>query len=334
MKTEKESLQGNTLEIKDLVIQYVSDDEVVKAVNGVNITIASGKSLGLVGETGAGKTTTALSILNLVPQPQGRIVSGEVLLEGKNVFKMNAHELEDMRGDKVAMIFQDPMTSLNPVLTVGNQIAESIEIHRKVSKKEALKQAKELLELVGIPEDRSGEYPYQFSGGMKQRVVIAIALACSPDLLIADEPTTALDVTIQAQVLKLINELKQKYRMSMLMITHDLGIVAEVCDEVSVAYSGRIVEHGTLEDIFDNMMHPYTKGLFDALPNIEARHIELKPIKGLMPDPTNLPSGCPFHPRCDYAMDICSQSLPENKWLSDTHCIQCHLYDETNESML
>jgi peptide/nickel transport system ATP-binding protein len=226
------------------------------------------------------------------------------------------------------------MTSLNPVLTVGDQIAEGLEIHRKISKKEAIKQAKEMLELVGIPAERSGEYPYQFSGGMKQRVVIAIALACSPDLLIADEPTTALDVTIQAQVLLLINELKKKYHMSMLMITHDLGIVAEVCDEVSVVYAGHILEHGTLEDIFDNMRHPYTKGLFDALPDIEARRSELKPIKGLMPDPTDLPPGCPFHPRCDYAMDVCSKILPENKWLSDTHCVQCHLYRDTDKSML
>ena len=247
---------------------------------------------------------------------------------------MSEHELEVMRGDKVAMIFQDPMTSLNPVHTVGHQIAESIEIHRKVSKQEALKQAKEMLELVGIPSERSNEYPYQFSGGMKQRVDIAIALACSPDLLIADEPTTALDVTIQAQVLKLINELRQKYHMSMLMITHDLGIVAEVCDEVSIAYAGRIIEHGTLEDIFDHMRHPYTKGLFGALPDIGVRRSELMPIKGLMPDPTNLPSGCPFHPRCDYVMEVCSQSLPENKWLSETHSVECHLYKDTNESML
>lgn len=334
MEIKKVNEQGNTLEIKNLVIHYISDDEVVKAVNGVDITIKAGKTLGLVGETGAGKTTTALSILNLVPEPQGKILSGEVLLEGQNVLSMSDHELENIRGDKVAMIFQDPMTSLNPVHTVGNQIAESIEIHRKVSKQEALKQAKEMLELVGIPGERSNEYPYQFSGGMKQRVVIAIALACSPDLLIADEPTTALDVTIQAQVLKLINELRQKYHMSMLMITHDLGIVAEVCDEVSIAYAGRIIEHGNLEDVFDNMRHPYTKGLFDALPDIEVRRSELKPIKGLMPDPTNLPSGCPFHPRCDYAMEICSQCLPENKWLSETHCVQCHLYDDTNESRL
>jgi len=326
--------QENTLEIKNLVIHYISDEEVVKAVNGVDIIIKAGKTLGLVGETGAGKTTTALSILNLVPEPQGKILSGEVLLQGRSVLSMSDLELEDIRGDKVAMIFQDPMTSLNPVHTVGDQIAESIEIHRKVSKQEALKQAKEMLELVGIPGERSNEFPYQFSGGMKQRVVIAIALTCSPDLLIADEPTTALDVTIQAQVLKLINELRRKYHMSMLMITHDLGIVAEVCDEVSIAYAGRIVEHGTLEDIFDNLRHPYTKGLFDALPDIEARRSELKPIKGLMPDPTNLPTGCSFHPRCDYVMEVCSQSLPENKWLSETHCIQCHLYKDTNESRL
>ena len=334
MDIKKVNEDGNTLEIRNLVIHYISDDETVKAVNGVDIIIRSGKTLGLVGETGAGKTTTALSILNLVPEPQGKIISGEVLLEGKSVFEMTEHELQDMRGDKVAMIFQDPMTSLNPVLTVGDQIAESLEIHRKLNKDEAMKQAKEMLEMVGIPAERAYEYPYQFSGGMKQRVVIAIALACSPDLLIADEPTTALDVTIQAQVLNLINELKQKYHMSMLMITHDLGIVAEVCDEVSVIYGGRIVEHGTLEDIFDNMRHPYTKGLFGALPDIEVRRSELKPIKGLMPDPTNLPPGCSFHPRCDYAMEVCSKVAPENRWLDDTHCVECHLYKDTNESRL
>ena len=334
MEITKINEQENTLEIKNLVIHYITDEEVVRAVNGVNITIKVGRTLGLVGETGAGKTTTALSILNLVPEPQGKILSGEVLLQGRSVLSMSERELEVMRGDEAAMIFQDPMTSLNPVHTVGHQIAESIEIHRKVSKQEALKLAKEMLELVGIPSERSNEYPYQFSGGMKQRVDIAIALACSPALLIADEPTTALDVTIQAQVLKLINELRQKYHMSMLMITHDLGIVAEVCDEVSIAYAGRIIEHGTLEDIFDHMRHPYTKGLFGALPDIGVRRSELKPIKGLMPDPTNLPSGCPFHPRCDYVMEVCPQSLPENIWLSGTHCVECHLYKDTNESML
>lgn len=316
---------NNVLEIKNLVVQYASDDEIVHAVNGIDISVASGKTLGLVGETGAGKTTTALSILNLVPKPQGRIISGEIYLHGASVLHMDEKALLNMRGDKVAMIFQDPMTSLNPLKTVGEQIAEGIRIHRKVNKTEAAQQAREMLELVGIPGDRANEYPHQFSGGMKQRVVIAIALACGPDLLIADEPTTALDVTIQAQVLKLIGQLKEKSQMSMLMITHDLGVVAEVCDEVAVMYAGRIVERGTLEDIFDNMSHPYTKGLFESLPNIEDRRAELKPIKGLMADPTNLPSGCPFHPRCSYAMEICVEEPPEEKWLSDTHCIQCHL---------
>ena len=328
------SNDGNILEIKDLAIEYTSDDDIVKAVNSVNITIPVGKTLGLVGETGAGKTTTALSILNLIPEPQGKVISGEVCLAGEDVLKMKEKRLLEIRGDKVAMIFQDPMTSLNPIKTVGEQIAEGIRIHSKVSKKEAAKQAREMLELVGIPGDRILEYPHQFSGGMKQRVVIAIALACKPDLLIADEPTTALDVTIQAQVLKLINELKQNSDMSMLMITHDLGIVAEVCDEVSIMYAGRIIEHGDLEDIFDNMRHPYTQGLFNSLPDIEDRRSELKPIKGLMPDPTNLPSGCAFHPRCDYVRPECSLEQPQGRQLSDTHYVECHLYRSTTDNML
>ena len=324
----------NTLEIKNLSVHYTSDDQTVHAVNGVDFTIPSGKTLGLVGETGAGKTTTALSILNLVPEPQGRIISGEILLDGENVLAMSEKQLQAMRGDRVAMIFQDPMTSLNPIQMVGEQIAEGIRLHRKIDAKEALKQAVEMLEMVGIPSDRALEYPHQFSGGMKQRVVIAIALACRPSLLIADEPTTALDVTIQAQVLKLINELRVKEKMSMLMITHDLGIVAEVCDTVAIMYAGRIVECGTLEDIFDNLRHPYTRGLFNSLPDIENRRAELKPIKGLMPDPTQLPAGCPFHPRCDYARAGCDQRLPEARRLSDTHLVRCHLYNNIAENML
>ena len=322
------------LEIKNLEIQYISTEETVHAVNGVDITIIHGRTLGLVGETGAGKTTTALSILNLVPKPQGKIAAGEVYVEGKSVLKMKPKELLAMRGEQVAMIFQDPMTALNPIMTVGNQIAEGIRIHRKAGKAEAIEQAKAMLEMVGIPGSRAFEYPHQFSGGMKQRVDIAIALACSPKLLIADEPTTALDVTIQAQVLKLIQQLRAEHGMSMLMITHDLGIVAEVCDDVSIMYAGRIVEHGTLEDIFDGLRHPYTKGLFDSLPSIDERRAELKPIKGLMPDPTRLPSGCPFHPRCDYVRPECSETVPELKWLSDTHYVRCHLYNNTNENML
>ena len=328
-----DSLQ-NALEIKNLTVEYVVDNEVVHAVTGVNIIIPAGKTFGLVGETGAGKTTTALSILNLVPSPVGRIVSGEIFVEGQDVFKMSPKQLRAMRGNHVAMVFQDPMTSLNPIKTVGEQIAEGIKIHRAVGDKEALHQAMNLLEMVGIPGGRVSAYPHQFSGGMKQRVVIAIALACDPFLLIADEPTTALDVTIQAQVLKLINELKEKARMVMLMITHDLGIVAEVCDFVGIMYAGRIVECGTLADIFDNLRHPYTRGLFDSLPDIENRRAELKPIPGLIPDPMNLPPGCAFHPRCAYAKPECSQDLPQVKWLSDTHYVACHLYNETTENML
>jgi peptide/nickel transport system ATP-binding protein len=331
--------QQNTLEIKNLTVEYVVDDEVVHAVTGVNITIPAGKTFGLVGETGAGKTTTALSILNLVPSPVGRIVSGEIFVKGQDVFRVSPKQMRAMRGDQVAMVFQDPMTSLNPLKTVGDQIAEGMKIHRGLSDKEALRQSMSMLELVGIPGGRLSEYPHQFSGGMKQRVVIAIALACDPELLIADEPTTALDVTIQAQVLKLIRELKErelkeKSRMAMLMITHDLGIVAEVCDTVGIMYAGRIVECGTLADVFDNLRHPYTRGLFDSLPDIENRRAELKPIPGLIPDPMNLPPGCAFHPRCSYAKPECSRDLPQLRWLSDTHHVSCHLYNETTENML
>lgn len=324
----------NTLEIKNLTVEYVVDNEVVHAVTGVNITIPAGKTFGLVGETGAGKTTTALSILNLVPSPAGRIVSGEIFVEGRDVLKMSAKELRGMRGNQVAMVFQDPMTSLNPIKTVGAQIAEGIKIHRGLSDKEALRRAMSMLEMVGIPGERVSDYPHQFSGGMKQRVVIAIALACDADILIADEPTTALDVTIQAQVLKLINELRERSQMVMLMITHDLGIVAEVCDTVGIMYAGRIVECGSLADIFDNMRHPYTRGLFDSLPDIENRRAELKPIPGLIPDPMNLPPGCAFHPRCSYAKPECSRDLPQVRRFSDTHYVFCHLYNETAENML
>ena len=324
----------NILEIKDLTIQYVTGDEVVRAVTNVSLTIPVGKTLGLVGETGAGKTTTALSILNLVPEPQGRIISGEIYLEEEDVLKMSHDQLRKIRGDVVAMVFQDPMTSLNPIKTVGEQIAEGIKIHRKMDDKASLEQAKKMLELVGIPGGRAAEYPHHFSGGMKQRVVIAIALACSPTLLIADEPTTALDVTIQAQVLKLINELREQSQMSMLMITHDLGIVADVCDTVAIMYAGRIVEYGTLEDIFDHLRHPYTKGLFNSLPDIGNRRAELQPIRGMIPDPVNLPPGCAFHPRCDYVKPECSQQLPAVKWINDTHFVQCHLYNDTDKSIL
>lgn len=309
------------IDIQDLAVKFTTMDGVVHAVNGVDLKIEKGKTLGLVGETGAGKTTTALSVLRLIPNPPGEVTGGSIVLEGKNVFEYTEKEMESIRGKQVSMIFQDPMTSLNPVMTVGDQIAEVIQLHEKVDTKGAMEKAREMLEMVGIPGNRAGEYPHQFSGGMKQRVIIAMALVCNPHLLIADEPTTALDVTIQAQVLDLMQKLREKYGTSMLMITHDLGIVAEVCDEVSIMYAGRIVEHGTLEDIFNHTGHPYTEGLFGSLPNIEKRTEELKPIPGLMPDPTNLPGGCPFHPRCVYCQEICKSRVPAQTALSGTHTV-------------
>ena len=316
------------LDIKDLVIHYETDDGTVEAVNGLDIQLEYGKTLGLVGETGSGKTTTALSILRLVPDPPGVIKNGSITLDGKDILNLPQKDLESIRGNLVSMIFQDPMTSLNPVLTVGEQIAEVIGLHENISEKEAADKAGQMLEVVGIPKERYGEYPHQFSGGMKQRVVIAMALACNPKLLIAAEPTTALDVTIQAQVLETMKELREKFGSAMIMITHDLGIIAEVCDEVSVVYAGQIVEHGTLEDVFERTLHPYTEGLFGSLPNIEERRHRLQPIPGLMPDPTDLPKGCCFAPRCKYCTEACTKARPEMKWVSDTHYVRCSRYDE------
>ena len=316
------------LDIKDLVIHYETDDGTVEAVNGLDIQLEYGKTLGLVGDTGSGKTTTALSIQRLEPEQPGVIKNGSITLDGKDILNLPQKDLESIRGNLVSMIFQDPMTSLNPVLTVGEQIAEVIGLHENISEKEAADKAGQMLEVVGIPKERYGEYPHQFSGGMKQRVVIAMALACNPKLLIADEPTTALDVTIQAQVLETMKELREKFGSAMIMITHDLGIIAEVCDEVSVVYAGQIVEHGTLEDVFERTLHPYTEGLFGSLPNIEERRHRLQPIPGLMPDPTDLPKGCCFAPRCKYCTEACTKARPEMKWVSDTHYVRCSRYDE------
>ena len=298
------------LEIKDLTIHYVTDDEVVKAVNDISITLEDGESLGLVGETGAGKTTTAMGILGLVPNPPGKIIGGEVIYKGKNLLKLSEAEMRKIRGHEISIIFQDPMTALNPVLTVGDQIMEVIRLHQKVSKAEAMKRAMDMMEMVGIEGGRCNEYPHQFSGGMKQRIVIAIALACNPSLLIADEPTTALDVTIQAQVLDLIDNLKKKFNTSLLLITHDLGVVAEVCDKVAIVYAGRIVEYGNLESIYNNPKHPYTNGLFGSIPDFSKKAHRLNPIRGLMPDPSNLPEGCAFAERCPNATDECRKRQP------------------------
>ncbi len=329
------------LEIKDLKVQYKSGDTPVCAVNGVNLTLEKGETLGLVGETGAGKTTTALAILRLLPERTGSIESGSITFDGKNLLEMPEEEMRTMiRGEKISMIFQDPMTSLNPVMTVGEQIAEVISYHSDGKEGEDFsvdKRVDEVLEMVGIPATRKDEYPHQFSGGMKQRVVIAMALSCQPELLIADEPTTALDVTIQAQVLSMMSDLRDKLGTAMIMITHDLGIVANVCDKVAIMYAGKIIESGTLEDIFVNENHhPYTVGLFGAIPNLKVETKRLSPIDGLMPDPSALPTGCYFHERCPHCMDICKKTYPD-VYTERSHSIACHLFskndpkEETNE---
>lgn len=322
---------SNILEIKNLTIHYVTDDEVVKAVNDISITLEEGESLGLVGETGAGKTTTAMGVLGLVPDPPGKIISGEVIYKGKDLLKLSDAEMRKIRGHEISMIFQDPMTALNPVLTVGDQIMEVIRLHQKVPKAEALKRAMEMMEMVGIEGGRCNEYPHQFSGGMKQRIVIAIALACNPSLLIADEPTTALDVTIQAQVLDLIDNLKKKFNTSLVLITHDLGVVAEVCDKVAIVYAGKIVEYGNLKHIYNNPLHPYTKGLFGSIPDFSHKAHRLNPIKGLMPDPSNLPEGCAFAERCPHATDACRSKQPEELEVETGHFVRCLLYEKEGQ---
>lgn len=311
------------LEIKNLRVDYQTDDALVHALNDVNLKMEKGKTLGLVGETGAGKTTLAKCIMGILPQRTGRIRSGEIFYEDKDLLKTEEHEMRKIRGSEIAMIFQDPMTSLNPVMTVGEQIAEAVENHEHCKREKAMERACEMLELVGIPAARSTEYPHQFSGGMKQRVVIAIALACNPKLLIADEPTTALDVTIQAQVLEMMQDLKQKFNTSMLLITHDLGVVAQNCDMVAVIYAGQIVEYGSALDVFKHMHHPYTVGLFDSIPQIDSAVTRLKPIPGLMPDPTDLPEGCNFSTRCPYADEKCKANEPELEEVRPGHFARC-----------
>ena len=315
------------LEVKDLVIHYETDDGVVKALNGVNIHIGVGETLGLVGETGAGKTTLAKGIMRLIPNPPGKILGGEVIFEGQDLLKLSTNGMEAIRGRDISMIFQDPMTSLNPVLTVGEQIMEVIENHNtSLSRQEARKWAENMLERVGIPAERFGEYPHQFSGGMKQRVVIAIALACNPKLLIADEPTTALDVTIQAQVLEMIYKLKSENNTSMILITHDLGVVAQNCDYVAIIYAGEVVEYGTLREIYKDTRHPYTEGLFGSIPSLTSDVKRLQAIDGMMPDPTKLPEGCVFCERCKYAVPECFKTHPGMVTVGGTHQVRCIRY--------
>ena len=311
------------LDIKGLAIRYLTRNNEISAVNDIDFFIETGKTLGLVGETGAGKTTTALGIMRLISSPPGEIVSGKIEFEGRDLLTLSDAEMRKIRGNDISMIFQDPMTALNPILTVGEQIAEVIHLHENCTKSEAKKRSLDLLNMVGIQSERSIEYPHQFSGGMKQRVVIAMALACSPKLLIADEPTTALDVTIQAQILGMITELRNNLNMSMLLITHDLGIVAQTCDDIAIMYAGEIVEYGSRERIFHNHKHPYTLGLFNSIPSLDKDVERLKPIKGLMPDPADLPGGCKFHERCDYACDECAFVQPECSEIEPGHNVRC-----------
>ena len=315
------------LSVSDLVVEYQSDGQTVHAVNGVSLKLERGKTLGLVGETGAGKTTIAKAILRILPDVGCKIAGGQIHLEQTDLLKLPEHEMRKIRGNSISMIFQDPMTALNPVQRVGDQIAEVIRLHSDdKSRGYAEKRAKEMLEVVGIPAERYYEYPHKFSGGMKQRVVIAIALSCNPELLLADEPTTALDVTIQAQVLDLIGELRKKFNTAMLLITHDMGVVATVCDEVAVIYAGNIVESGTKEQIFDHPSHPYTIGLFGAIPDMNEDEEWLHPIDGLPPDPTNLPKGCAFAPRCQYADEECQKGPIALHKTADGHdCRCCHI---------
>ena len=326
--TENNYSGGNLLNITDLSIHYLLENGTVRAVNDLTISLNSGETIGLVGETGAGKTTTALGIMQLVASPPGLIIKGKIEFEGQNLLDVSEAEMRDVRGNKIAMIFQDPMTSLNPVMTVRDQIAEVLLLHQKLSTAQALEKADEMLDKVGIRKERVNEYPHQFSGGMKQRVVIAIALACNPALLIADEPTTALDVTIQAQVLELMKNLKTEFDTSMIMISHDLGIVAEICDKVAIMYAGSIVESAEKLELFNNPKHPYTIGLFNSIPDIYSDVETLNPIKGLMPDPMNLPAGCPFHPRCDSAKPECSSIEPKSVDIGSNHYVKCLLFNE------
>jgi peptide/nickel transport system ATP-binding protein len=318
-------MSENLLEIRELAVEYHTDDAVIYAVNNINLTVKKGETIGLVGETGAGKTTIAKSILRILPSPQAKLVSGEIFFEGQDLVKLSEREMQKIRGNKIAMIFQDPMTALNPIEKVGFQIAEAIKLHSQIPQTEAERRACNLLEMVGIPMDRYSEYPHQFSGGMKQRVVIAMALACNPELLLADEPTTALDVTIQAQVLEMMQSLKERLDTSVVLITHDLGVVADICDSVAVIYAGEIVERGTVEHIFDFAAHPYTLGLFGSLPKIDAAERRLNPIKGLMPDPTNLPKGCRFCDRCPDAAEKCAEAPPEAVEVAPGHIVKCLL---------
>jgi len=317
----------NVVEVKDLKTHFFTRAGVVKAVNGVSFSIEEKETLGLVGESGCGKSITCLSLLRLVPQPAGRIVGGEIILNGRNILALSERDMNHVRGAEISMILQDPMTSLNPVFTIGNQVAEPIRLHQKLDKNAAMAKVKEMLALVNIPlpELRVREYPHQMSGGMRQRIVGAMALSCQPSLLIADEPTTALDVTIQAQFLKLIKSIQQELNLAMIMVTHDLGIVAKVCDRVAVMYAGKIVEMAPIRELFNNPQHPYTRALLGSLPKIERKVDRLLSIDGQPPDLINLPPGCSFAPRCSQVMEVCHKDFPPQFSINEDHNLCCWL---------
>ncbi len=321
-------MNNTVLEVRHLKTYFFTRSGVVKAVDGISFGLRKGESLCLVGESGCGKTATALSILRLIDSPPGRIIDGEILYHGEDLLHCSNERLRQIRGNRIAMIFQDPQSSLNPVFTVGDQIAEQIKIHLRLKRKKAMERALHLMEQVGIPRarERMKDYPHQFSGGMKQRVMIAIALSCEPEILIADEPTTALDTTIKAQILDIFRDLKQKRNMAILFITHDLGTVAGIADRIVVMYGGRVAEAGTTLDIFDRPKHPYTHGLLNCLPSISNRRDRLTPIPGMIPSLIDPPEGCIFNPRCERSRPICSQERPEEIVISGKHIVACHLY--------
>jgi peptide/nickel transport system ATP-binding protein/oligopeptide transport system ATP-binding protein len=324
-------LEDTLLEIRNLKTYFYTDDGTARSVDGMDLTIRKGKTLGVIGESGCGKSVTALSVLRLVASPPGRIVAGEILFEGQDLLEKSPAQMRAIRGNEISMIFQEPMTSLNPVYTIGNQIMESIILHQGLKKAETHRKAIEILTLVGIPSPgkRVDEYPHQLSGGMRQRAMIAMALACRPKLLIADEPTTALDVTIQAQILRLINDLKHQIGMAVMMITHDLGVVAQVADDVVVAYAGRGVEYGDVKAVFDRPAHPYTRALYDSIPRLtDAEKRKLEVIQGTVPNSLHFPSGCRFHPRCKHAAEICKVEEPQLEAVTPGHTARCFIYSK------
>jgi len=317
---------GTLLQVKGLKTQFFTQDGIVKAVNGIAYDLNEGETLGLVGESGCGKSVSVLSLMRLIPQPPGRIVGGEAWFQGRDLLTMDSEEIRSVRGNKIAMIFQDPMTSLNPVLTINQQVSEALELHLGMDKNQARERTVELLELVRIPAaaDRIDDYPHQFSGGMRQRVMIAMGLSCNPQLLIADEPTTALDVTIQAQIIELVKQLKDEIGMAVIWITHDLGVVAGLADRVNVMYAGYIIESADVKDVYGDPRHPYTLGLLGSIPRLDAdRKTKLTPIDGLPPDLIDMPAGCPFAPRCVYAIERCLEEMPTLETIARGHTVAC-----------